>query len=230
MPTLAAVITARRALKSRPELFASPWLVFSLFALIVNDWVLKPVLHNHLTGKLSDFAGLLALMLVACAVSERLRWRSACLISACFVYWKSPYSQAVVSYLTEVLPLGIGRTPDYTDLAALPVVWIAAFYVPRLPAPPAGAWAKCCIAGVSVFALTATSYLPHYTIREAGDIPTALLRGEQTSRDLESAVDRVAMGHGLECNVCDPISEGRVYKKPGTSLSLLACYDQGNRK
>jgi hypothetical protein len=218
------------SLNSRPELLASPWLVLSVLALLVNDWVLKPTFHNALTGKLSDFAGLLALTLVACAVSERLRWWSAGFISAFFVYWKSTHSQPLVSYLAELLPLGIGRTPDYTDLAALPVVWIVAFYVPRLSVRPAGAWAKCCVAGISVFALTATSYLPQYAIREAGDIPTAHLRGEQAPRDLESAVDRIAMRHGLKCDVCDSISEGRVYKSPKTSLSLLARFDQGNSK
>ena len=228
--TLAAMATARRVLNSRPELLASPWFVFSILALLVNDWVLKPTLHNGLTGKLSDFAGLLALILVACAISERLRWWSASLISGFFVYWKSPYSQPFISYLNELLPLGIGRTPDYTDLAALPVIWIAAFCVPRLSAPPASSWAKSCVAGVSVFALTATSYLPQYAVREAGDIPTMRLRGEQVSRDLESAVDLIANRHGLKCNICDSLSEGRVYKSHGTSLSLLARYDEANSK
>src|SRR2546425_12188356 len=132
----------RGALKSRPELFASPWLVGSVFTLIVNDWVLKPAFHNTLTGKLSDFAGLVALTLFACAVSERLRWWSASVISASFIYWKSPHSQPLVAYLNEALPLGIGRTPDYSDLLALPLVWIGALCSPRLSAPSASAWAR----------------------------------------------------------------------------------------
>jgi hypothetical protein len=222
--------TAQRGLHSRPELFACPWLVFSVLALVVNDWALKPALHNSLTGKLSDFAGLLALTLVACALSERLRWWSAGLISVVFVYWKSPYSQPLISSLSELLPLGMGRTPDYTDLAAVPVIWIAAFYVPRMSPPTASAWTKSCIAGIGIFALTATSYLPQYAVREAGDISPVPLGVEQTSRALESAVDLVANHHGLKCNICDSISEGRVYKKPGTSLSLLARYDAAGSK
>ncbi len=171
-------------------------------------------------------------MLISCAVSERLRWWSAGLISACFAYWKSTYSQTLVSYLSELLPFGVGRTPDYTDLVALPVVWIVAFYVPRISLAPAATWGKFGMAVVSILALTATSFLPHYAIREAGNIPTGLRMSEETSRDLENSVDRVAMGHGLECTVCDSISEGRVYKnkKTGTSLRLLARYDQGDRK
>jgi len=87
------------------------------------------------------------------------------------------------------------------------------------------------MAGVSIFALTATSYLPQYAIREDGNIPTSSLAGgEQTARDLESTVDRIANRHGLKCNVCDSITEGRIYKSPETSLSLLARYDQANGK
>ena len=227
--SLAAMTTARGTLNSRPELLASPWLVLSVLVLLVNDWVLKPAFHNGLTGKISDFAGLLALTLVACAVSQRLRWWSASFIAALFVYWKSPYSQPLVSYLSQVLPLGIGRTPDYTDLLALPVVWIAAFYAPRLSVPTASAWTKACIAGFCTVTLTATSYLPQYTIRESGEIPPAsLVAVEKTSRELEQVVDRIAIRHGLKCTVCDPIAEGRVYRGLENSLSLLARFDQTN--
>jgi hypothetical protein len=221
--------TARGALNSHPELLASPWVVLSVLVLLVNDWVLKPTFHNGLTGKLSDFAGILALTLVACAASQRFRWCSASFISAFFVYWKSSLSQPLISYLNQVLPFGIGRTPDYTDWVALPVVWIAAFYAPRLRVPTASAYAKSCIAGFCIVTLTATSYLPQYTIRESGDIPVAPpASGEQSSRQLEQVVDRIAVRHGLQCTVCDSIVEGRVYRSPGTSLSLLARYDQPN--
>lgn len=221
--------TARGALNSRLELLASPWVVLSVLVLLVNDWVLKPTFHNGLTGKLSDFAGLLALTLISCAASQRVRWWSASFLSTLFVYWKSPFSQPLISYLNEVLPLGIGRTPDYTDLVALPVVWIAAFYAPRLRVPTASARAKFCIAGFCIVTLTATSYLPRYVIRESGNIPAPPpASGDQSSRELEQVIDRIAIRHGLKCTVCDPIAEGRVYRSSETSLSLLARHDQPN--
>ncbi len=221
----------RGVLSSRPELFASPWLVLPVLALVVNDWVLKPVFHNAFTGKLSDFAGLLALTLFTCAVSERFRWWAASFISISFIYWKSPSSQPLIAYLNGVLPVGLGRTPDYTDLVALPVVWITAFYVPRLSAPDTSAWARFSLAGLSLFALTATSYFPRYAIRETGDIEIAARNGtEQISDNLERAFDQIAARHGLACNVCDPISEGRLYGSTTTSLSLLARFDQTNSK
>ncbi len=225
------MVTTRGVLKSRPELFSSPWLVISVVVLIVNDWMLKPAFHNAVTGKLSDFAGLLALTIFACAVSERFRWWSASLISVSFIYWKSPHSQLVLAYLNEVLPVGIGRTPDYTDLVALPVVWIAAFCAPHLSAPAASAWVRFCLATLSFFALAATSSIPHYTVRESGDISVAARFGSaNASQSLEQAVDRIATRHGLTCTVCDPISDGRVYKSSGTSLQLLARLDQINNQ
>lgn len=220
---------ARSVLRSRPELFTSPWLLLPILALVVNDWVLKPIFHNTFTGKLSDFAGLLALTLFICAITERFRWLAASFISVSFIYWKSPYSQPLIAYLNNVLPVGIGRTPDYTDLAALPVVWITAFYAPRLPAHDASAWARYSLAGLCFFALTATSYFPQYSIRENGNIGISARNAtEQLAASLERTVDRIAARHGLTCNVCDPISEGRIYGGATTSLSLLARFDLAN--
>lgn len=166
--------------------------------------------------------------LFACAISQPLRWLSAGLISVSFVYWKSPYSEPLVVYLNGALPLGIGHTTDYTDLIALPIVWFAAFYVPRLSAPRVSSWLKCASACFSLVAFTATSYIPQYTIRETGDIPSEAGRNtERASNDLERAVDRIAARHGLTCTICDPISEGRLYKTSrAASLSLLARFDE----
>ena len=36
----------------------SPGFIIATVLLVVNDFFLKPVYHNWLTGKLSDFAGL----------------------------------------------------------------------------------------------------------------------------------------------------------------------------
>lgn len=41
-------------------LLANPVFISSLLLLLLNDFVFKPVYHNWLTGKLSDFCGLIA--------------------------------------------------------------------------------------------------------------------------------------------------------------------------
>ncbi len=37
-----------------------PVFLLSVLLLLLNDWLLKPLFHNDLTGKLSDLAGLFA--------------------------------------------------------------------------------------------------------------------------------------------------------------------------
>ena len=50
--------------------------------LAANDWLRKPLLHNTLTGKLSDFAGLLAFTIFCNAVFPRQRAGNACATAA----------------------------------------------------------------------------------------------------------------------------------------------------
>jgi hypothetical protein len=61
--------------------------------LILNDWYLKAVFGNTLTGKLSDFAGLTAFTIFWAALLPR--WRRTVFIgtAAAFILWKSPLSE-----------------------------------------------------------------------------------------------------------------------------------------
>ena len=54
------------------SILASPGFL-ALSLLIVNDFVLKPLLNNPLSGKLSDFAGLFVFPLFWVALFPRLR-------------------------------------------------------------------------------------------------------------------------------------------------------------
>src|SRR5687767_12389116 len=47
----------------RLESLPSPAFISAVALLVVNDFALKPLFHNVVTGKLSDFAGLFALTL-----------------------------------------------------------------------------------------------------------------------------------------------------------------------
>ena len=92
--------------------------------LLLNDFVLKAAFHNALTGKLSDVAGLAAVTIFCCALWPRHVRTVGAVITALFVYWKSPYASDAIEAANAVLPFAIGRTVDYTDLLALPVVWL----------------------------------------------------------------------------------------------------------
>jgi hypothetical protein len=202
----------------RTDLFACPLFVLSVLLLLVNDWLLKPAFHNSLTGKLSDFAGLSALMVFACALAPRHRWHLAALISASFLYWKSPHSQGMLDLVNRLSPVSIGRTVDYTDLMALPVLWLVAAIALRMRALSSRVWLQQAFAVVSLFAFTATSISYIHGEREVAE-----LRREVPRQELQELIDRIAARHGLHCSVCDPLVEGRLYGLPGwREFSFLA--------
>jgi hypothetical protein len=96
--------------------------------LVVNDHVLKPLYHNWVTGKLSDFAGLAAFGLFWCIMFPAARRVILVATAVVFAYWKSPAADSLVTLLNDALPFSVGRAPDITDLVAitalLPVAYL----------------------------------------------------------------------------------------------------------
>jgi hypothetical protein len=120
------------------EFFAIPPLL-AVAVLAVNDAFLKPLFHNALTGKLSDFAGCFFLPLYASALlalvspwsrDRRLALGAAftVLLFAPIKLW-APAGDAVVALLTPLAhPLGLASlriVADPTDLWALLMVPLA---------------------------------------------------------------------------------------------------------
>lgn len=103
-----------------------------LIVLALNDHFLKEVYGNWLTGKLSDFAGVLILPLFLAYVFNT---RSRVVIVATvlfFAYWKSPFSQGLIDGINATGLIYYGRVVDYSDLLAfvvLPLSW----WVIRIP-------------------------------------------------------------------------------------------------
>jgi hypothetical protein len=116
----------------RLELLPSPPFIAALALLVVNDFALKPLLHNAVTGKLSDFAGLFALTLFAATLWPRHRRLAACTIAAAFTFWKTSYAEPLIEWLNLVLPFAVDRIVDLTDLVALPMIPLAVWVTPRL--------------------------------------------------------------------------------------------------
>ncbi len=214
----------------RFDLLRSPLFLIALAALVLNDLVLKAVFHNWLTGKLSDFAGLAAFALFCCALWPERRWVIAAAVGAAFSYWKSPYSQGLIDLSNGLLPLHIARTVDYTDLVALPVIWICCALAPRLRLLRMRQFQVWLIAGVSLVAFTGTSTPSDYTIRQAAELgPVRGHSAAGTEADLQRLLDSIADGHRMRCTICDPLSNGRLYANNGddwrSQINLYAGYD-----
>jgi hypothetical protein len=148
---------------NRPDLLTSPGFVISLSLLLTNDFLLKPVLANPLTGKLSDFAGLFAFTLFWIAVFPRFR-RLICLgVALSFIFWKTSYSQPFIDRWNALGVVRFSRTVDLTDLIALSILPLAYGYASRkVSVTIAPKWLPASLALLAVFAFTATSYRTKY--------------------------------------------------------------------
>lgn len=142
----------------RLYVLASPAFVISLLLLLFNDFVFKAQFHNHVTGKVSDFAGLFAFSLFWAAFFPRKKTLICTATAVLFVFWKSVYSQFLIDAWNNLPFFGIARTVDYTDLWALVVVPLAYFHVGISAEVRVPRKLVYLIAIVSVFAFTATSY------------------------------------------------------------------------
>lgn len=154
------------------RLLTDPVLLCAVALLLANDFVLKPLFHNALTGKLSDFAGLFAFPLFWTALLPRHKVKIHLAAAAGFVLWKSPLSQPLIEAWNGLSALPLARTVDAGDLLALPSVALSFLYHTRAAraassTPPTGRarrWATCAAAAVAVFAFTATSFHTAYDV------------------------------------------------------------------
>ncbi|MEO6391906.1 MAG: hypothetical protein ABIP75_08655 [Pyrinomonadaceae bacterium] len=142
-----------------------PGFVIGLCLLLLNDFVLKSYFHNWFSGKLSDFAGLFVFPFFFAAFAPRFRRHIYLVTALAFVFWKSNYSEPLIQALEVVVPIGIGRVVDASDLLALVVLPLSFQYGSRLSVkeradlvlPMRRKVAIFLIALVSVFAFTATT-------------------------------------------------------------------------
>ncbi|MDO6432910.1 hypothetical protein Q4E93_20040 [Flavitalea sp. BT771] len=93
-----------------------------LLVLALNDHYLKAAYPGWLTGKLSDFAGLLIFPLFLAYLFPHRASAMPWLTGLFFIFWKSPLSTPCIDTYNTFAPIGITRTVDYSDLLALAVL------------------------------------------------------------------------------------------------------------
>lgn len=94
----------------------------SLLVLALNDHFFKDGCPGWLTGKLSDFAGLLIFPLFLAYLFPGQARAMPLLTGLFFIFWKSPLSTSCIGWYNSFAPIGITRTIDYSDLLALAVL------------------------------------------------------------------------------------------------------------
>src|SRR2546421_8453980 len=114
-----------------PPALSSPGFIVALAILLANDLWWKAAYGNWLTGKLSDFAGLFVVVVLATAFRPAYGRATGLAIAVAFVLWKSPLSQPLIDGWNAVAPYRIARVVDYTDLLALAVIPLGRRYTVR---------------------------------------------------------------------------------------------------
>ena len=102
--------------------------IFSLIILLANDFYFKATYPNIVTGKLSDFSGLVVFYGFVCFLfgpNKKIVWG----IALSFIYWKSGFSQTLIDLFNDMAPFRISRVIDYSDLIALVVLPIYQRYL-----------------------------------------------------------------------------------------------------
>jgi hypothetical protein len=107
------------------RLLTSIWFIIGLIILLLNDFVFKTAFGNWFTGKLSDFAGLFIFPLFWVTLFPKQKNKIFFLTALIFIYWKSSYSNALISLWNSIGIWNIDRTIDYSDIIALGVLPIA---------------------------------------------------------------------------------------------------------
>ena len=145
-----------------PPALSSPGFLLALAVLLANDLWWKAAFHNWLTGKLSDFAGLFVVVVLAATFRPRDMRGIAIATAAAFTIWKSPLSQPLIEAWNAVGPYRIARVVDCSDLLALAVIPVAVRYA-GLAHPRAPAAVGYLAVAVSLLAVLGTSKLPPTT-------------------------------------------------------------------
>ena len=188
-----------------------PLFVASLLLLLVNDWALKSMFHNAVTGKLSDLAGLFALpYLLSVFVPHRAKWMHL-LAALLFCWWKSPLAQGVID-AANTLGLPMVRTVDYTDLVALVAV-VASYRVFTSATPyPLQPGAGRLLVLAAFVGFTATTLPPHETRKYEAINQTYAF--DFSKRELVSRLNMVQMKEVYRLNK----HSGQVDFNPATNV------------
>jgi hypothetical protein len=136
------------------------WLyIGGLLILLLNDFYLKEEFHNALTGKLSDFTGLL-ISPIFFAVVFRAKSKLVFIFTAIlFILWKNPLSDEALALWNANTHLQLERVADKSDYVALISIWIGYLLIKRIQIQRLCRPELIGVGILSVFAFSATSYM-----------------------------------------------------------------------
>lgn len=144
------------------KFLSNPVFLIGLAILAINDHFLKYEYGNWITGKLSDFAGILILPFFLKFLFGGSKRGVIAATVVLFTWWKSPLSQPAIDFYNSFSPIGTDRVVDYTDLIAfaiLPMTWYAMKHIDQLAFTPRiqRSWASLLVFPLATLVFVATS-------------------------------------------------------------------------
>lgn len=113
----------------RKDLILNPFFIIGLLFLLINDFYLKSEFSNYLTGKISDFSGLLIFPMFIAAFVPRFKKYISLIIGLSFILWKLPIISPIIDLINSISPFTINRVVDYSDYFALFILPISHFII-----------------------------------------------------------------------------------------------------
>ena len=147
----------------RKDLILNLYFVIGLIVLILNDFYLKYEYGNFLTGKLSDFAGLLIFPMFVAAIIPKLKKSISIITGIGFLIWKLPLFTSVVDLINQLPFVSIYRVIDYSDYIALLILPLSHYLInyhefrPIIKVERVKYFSRLALLGISFFAFCATS-------------------------------------------------------------------------
>jgi hypothetical protein len=149
---------------TRKNLMFHPVFLASLLILLFNDFYFKQAFSNGLTGKLSDFAGLIVFPIFIAHLFPNLKKWISMVAGIFFVIWKTPLVSPLIDTLNQALPFRIQRIIDYTDYWALIVLPLTHNFINKASKTSFYSTyifkiSEIGLTVITLFAICATSYL-----------------------------------------------------------------------
>jgi hypothetical protein len=197
---------------AKTNLLLHPLFLAALFVLLANDHYWKYEYGNWLTGKLSDFAGLVVLPIFLLAFFPTRRTAVVIGSGLFFMWWKSPLPEPFIVWMNEGWGLPVQRVIDWWDLLALSVLPVS-FYIKPFTwklKPVMKMTFNWMVAVVAMASLCATTMAPRYLQRAENPITV-----DKAFRSRASAVgvEEKFRNKGIEI-MRDTGSYVRVYTRP----------------
>lgn len=96
--------------------------ILGIILLFLNDHFFKWQFSNWVTGKLSDFIGLLIFPFFLTFLFPKMKKTNVLFTGAFFIFWKSPFSQGFIDFYNSITFIEITRVVDYSDYITLLVL------------------------------------------------------------------------------------------------------------